>query len=193
MRSGDSPWMTLVEGVEANFSVQAWEDRFIVVTDQDAPRGRVLRVDPTRRGSDWEEVVAEDPEAVLRGATLAGGHLILTYVRDAAGTIEIRTLDGVAVHRIALPSIGRVSAVVGTPDHDEAYFEFSSFLHPPDVYRFSVKTGEASVWSRVQQPVRPVPVHPGAGAVPVDGRHAHPDVPSSTGGAWHGTGQPRSS
>jgi len=43
---------------------------------------------------------------VLRGATLAGGHLVLTHVRDAAGTIEIRTLDGVAVHRIALPSIG---------------------------------------------------------------------------------------
>jgi prolyl oligopeptidase len=156
LRSGDSPWQTLVEGIEANFSVQAWEDRFIVVTNQDAPRGRVLRVDPTHPG-DWEEIVAEDPEAVLTGATLAGGHLVLTHVRDAAGIIEIRTLDGVAVHSIALPSIGRVSGVVGAPDQDEAYFEFSSFLYPPEVYRFSVETGAASVWSRVLQPVDPSP------------------------------------
>jgi len=50
-----------------------------------------------------------------------------------------------------------VSEVVGAPDQDEAYFEFSSFLYPPEVYRFSVETGEASVWSRWPQPVDPSP------------------------------------
>ncbi len=157
LRSAASPWLTLVEGVEANFSVQAWEDRFIVVTNQDAPRWRILRFDPARPGSDWEEIVAEDPEGVLRGATLVGGRLVLTYVREAASTIEIRTLDGAAVHRIDLPSVGSASAVLGAPDQDEAYFEFSSFLYPPGVYRLSVATGEASVWSQVPRPVDPSP------------------------------------
>jgi prolyl oligopeptidase len=157
LRSAESPWLTLVEGIEANFFVQAWEDRFVVVTNHDAPRWRVLNADPTRPGSDWEEIVAEDPEAVLRGATLVGGRLVLTYVRDAAGTIEIRRLDGVAERRIALPSIGSVSSVEGSPDHDEAYFEFSSFLHPPEVYRLSAETGEVNVWSKVPRPVDPSP------------------------------------
>jgi prolyl oligopeptidase len=160
LRSPGSPWLTLVQGIEANFFVQAWVDRFVVVTNLDAPRGRVLRVDPACPGAcpgDWEEIVAEDPEAVLRGATLAGGHLVLTYVRNAVGTIEVRSLDGAVVHTIALPSIGRVSGVVGAADQDEAYVEFSSFLHPPEVYRFSVETGEASVWSKVPRPVDPSP------------------------------------
>jgi prolyl oligopeptidase len=158
LRTEGSPWTTLVAGVEANFSVLAWEDRFFVMTSDGAPRGRVFAVDPASPERDaWREIVPETPGAVLRSASIVGGRLVLTYLWDSAGAIELRTLEGELVRRIDLPSIGSTSGVVGAPDQDEAYFEFSSFLHPPEVHRLSAKSGTTELWSKVARAVDPAP------------------------------------
>lgn len=157
LHAHDAEWSPLIQGVEAHFSVQAWDGAFIVVSDHEAPRGRILRAEPEGPHVEWHEIVAQDPEKVLAGVTLAGGRLVLTWVREAVATIEVRTLSGDPLHRIALPSIGSTSAVVGSPRSDEAYVQFSSFLHPPEVLRLSVATGRCSAWSHGAQQVDPSP------------------------------------
>jgi len=45
LRTTGAAWQTLVAGAPAHFSVEAWKDRFYVLTDDGASRYRVLRVD----------------------------------------------------------------------------------------------------------------------------------------------------
>lgn len=158
LRAPNSGWRTLVAGEPARFSVAVWQDRFYVQTNDGASRRRLLRVDPSAPGRDrWEEVVPEAADAVLEDTSVVGGRLALTYLRNAATQIEIRTLDGRPLRTVALPGVGSSSGLVGTPDGDEAFFNFSSFTAPPEVWRLSVATGAAERWASREVPVDPAP------------------------------------
>jgi prolyl oligopeptidase len=158
MRVGEQTWRPLVVGVDALFSVEAWDDRFYVMTNDGAPRWRVLRVDPSSPDrASWEEVVPESRDAVLENAAVVGGHLALTYLRDAVSQLEVRTLDGELVRRVPLPGLGSSGGLRGNPDQDEAYFSFSSFTRPVEIYRTAISSGETELWSKVELPIDPSP------------------------------------
>jgi prolyl oligopeptidase len=157
-RTKGSPWTTLVAGVPAQFSVQAWKDRFYVTTNDGASRYRVLRVDPSAPDrSQWKEIVPEATDAVLESASVLGGRLALSYLRNAASQLELRSLDGKRLRTVPLPGIGSSNGLVGTPDGDEAFYDFSSFTEPPEIWRTSIVTGGRKRWAKREVPVDPKP------------------------------------
>jgi len=158
LRVPNAAWRTLVAGVPAHFSVQAWKDRFYIRTDDGASRYRVLVADPSapdRRR--WKEIVPEAGDAVLESASVIGGRLALSYLRNAASELEVRTLDGRPLRTVTLPGIGASGGFAGTPDHDEAFYGFSSFTRPPEIWRTSMARGGARLWARRVVPVDPKP------------------------------------
>jgi prolyl oligopeptidase len=143
----------LVTGVPAQFHVQPWRDSFYVLTNHEAPRFRVFKVDPGRPQRDrWREIVAQG-EAVLEGMSIVGEHLVLTYLRDAQSRMEVRTLRGRLVRDVALPGVGSVSSMAGNEDEDEGYYAFTSFTQPAQIYRTSIKSGDSALWAQIQLPV----------------------------------------
>jgi prolyl oligopeptidase len=168
MRKPGSGWrpLALTDGVKY-FDVHAWKDRFYVHTNDGAANWRVYKVDPARpQRSDWKEIIHEDKQAVLEGLSVVGNKLALGYVRDVRSEIELRTLDGERVRKVPLPGIGALalpsgnymgSRIFGDPAQDDAYFTFSSFTRPPEIYKTSVKTGATSVWFSLKVPVDPTP------------------------------------
>nr|HEX4318429.1 prolyl oligopeptidase family serine peptidase [Kofleriaceae bacterium] len=152
-RHADSEWRTLVAGVDANVSVQIWRDVFYVTTDDGAPRNRVFAVDPaTPARADWREIVAESPDATLESASVVGEHLVLTYLRDAASELEIRTLAGAPVRTVALPPLGSTGGIHGNEDEDTGYLAYTSFTEPSVIHEISIATGAAREWARVNLP-----------------------------------------
>jgi prolyl oligopeptidase len=158
LEASDGGWRTLVAGAPAQFWVEAWEDRFYVLTDDGASRFRLLRADPsTPDRKDWVEIVPESGDAVLDRASVLGGRLALTYLRNATSHLELRTLDGTPQRSIKLPGIGASGGLVGTPDGDEAFFDFSSYTSPSEIWRTSIATGASRRWARRDVPVDPEP------------------------------------
>jgi prolyl oligopeptidase len=159
MRMRDRAWRPLAISDGPNrFRVVAWKDRFYVYTNEGAPNGRVYKVDPKHpERSHWKEIVSEDNQAVLENATLVGDHLSLVYLRNVRSEIELRSLDGALVRKVPLPGIGATSGIFGDPEHDRAYFTFSSFTKPPNIYKTSVKTGATSIWFTLKVPIDPSP------------------------------------
>ena len=97
-------WTPLVVGTEAHWSVEAFRDRFYVMTDDGAPRGRVFEVDPARPARKaWREVVPERPDATMAGVAVLGGRLALNYLKDASSLLEVRELGGALVREVKLP------------------------------------------------------------------------------------------
>ncbi|MBU8898173.1 S9 family peptidase [Corallococcus sp. H22C18031201] len=153
---GEKDWRLLVKGQGAKYTVLAWKDRFYVTTDEGAPRQRVFVVNPTKpERAAWRELVAEDPAASLESTAIVGGHLTLEYLRDAATEVRLATLEGKPVRTVQLPGVGAASNLLGQEDSDEAYFSFSSFTTPRQVYKTSVASGKVSLWSRVEMPMDP--------------------------------------
>ena len=150
-RDGETETFTpLVVGEEALFHVGAWDGSFYVLTNYEAPRFRLLRVDPDKPAlADWVEVIAES-EATLESARIIGGHLVVSSLRDAHSELRVLTLDGELVRTLDLPGLGSVGSVVGEQDASEAYFSYSSFTEPTAIYRVDIPNGDISEWARVK-------------------------------------------
>jgi prolyl oligopeptidase len=141
----------LIYGRDATFDVDVWKDRFYIHTNDGAPKYRVYKVDPRRANRDqWVEIVPEG-DTPIESASVVGNHLVLHYLRNAYTDIEVRKLDGKLVRKIELPGIGS-AGLGGDPDLDEAYYSFSSFTQPGQIYKTSIKRGASSLWAQIEIP-----------------------------------------
>ncbi len=151
-------WTPLVVGTAAHWSVEAFRDRFYVMTDDGAPRGRVYEVDPARPARKaWREVVPQRPDATIAGVAVLGGRLALNYLKDASSLLEVRELGGAFVREMKLPGLGTVGGPSGLADDDEAFFTFESYTTPREIYSMSMKTGRLDLFAKLKVPVDPSP------------------------------------
>lgn len=152
----DKAWRLLVAGKDAKYSVAVWKDQFYVFTDEGAPNKRVFKVDPNKpERANWKELIPEDKAAARESLTIVGGHLAISSLKKAVSVVELFSLDGKRVREVELPGLGTASNLIGDEDDDEAFFSFSSFVMPGQVFRTSVKTGKSELYSKVEVPVDP--------------------------------------
>ena len=151
-------WQPLAVGHDAKFSVTAWRDRFYVRTNYEAPRWRLMGVDPAKpEMAAWQQVVAEHPKSVLRSSDVRGERLALNYMHNASSRLDLVEFDGTPVRTIELPGIGSVSGLTGNPEDDTAYYGFSSFTVPTTIYETSIKDGGRKPYFELDAPVDPSP------------------------------------
>lgn len=152
--TGPDDFRPFFDSDESQAYVIGWADHFYIVTNADAPRWRIYKTPVDRPApADWVEIVPQMPDAVIDGAQIIGGHLVLRLLRDAASALEIRTLDGEKVREVELPGIGTTGGMAGEPDHPEAFYAFDSFTTPTRIYRTDVATGATHLWAEVKLPV----------------------------------------
>jgi prolyl oligopeptidase len=119
---------------------------FIIKTDLDAPRARIIAIDtaaPAREN--WRTLVPEG-EDPLEGATLLNEQLVLTYMHDVKNVVRIHERDGTFVREIALPGPGSVGGFTGHRDDTETWYVFTSYLNPSEIYHHDFKTGQTTLY-----------------------------------------------
>ncbi|HTE52106.1 MAG TPA: prolyl oligopeptidase family serine peptidase [Kofleriaceae bacterium] len=146
-------WQPIAVGVKAVFEVVAGGPRLYVRTNESAPRFRIMAIDPRKPArSAWKEIVPES-EGTIEGMEVAGGHLVVSYLRDAASTVQVRRKDGALAHELAIPPLGRVSDVSGSFDDGSVYFQYSSFTERAIVFKASIARGSVEEWARAVLPL----------------------------------------
>ncbi len=146
----DSPFVPLVEGVNALFHVVARADRFYVHTNDGAPRYRLYRVDPQKpKRIDWKEIIAEGPD-VLEGIAAVGDSLVAEYMHQASSRLRLFDLDGTPRREVELPTLGSLTGLGGEWDGDELFYGFQSATRPQTVYRLDLKTNKTELWDQVK-------------------------------------------
>ncbi|HEY2549466.1 MAG TPA: prolyl oligopeptidase family serine peptidase [Streptosporangiaceae bacterium] len=154
------------EGADAQAYGQVGNDgRLYLLTDRDAPRGRLVVTDPASPGHEyWRDLVPQDPEAVLTGYAILDGQelpgklLLCSWTRHAIGEVTVHDLaDGTALGTVALPGLGTVEGLSAHPEGGhEAWIRYTDYRTPPMVLRYDGRTGSVDEWDRV----------PGAALIP---------------------------
>ncbi len=121
-------------GVASHQFLAHHDGRFLVLTDLDAPNGRVVSI-PAEDLAARTEVVGEGPMPVDL-AVAAADRLILMTLDEASHRLACHRLDGTPDGEIPLPARGTVSAIHGTLDDPVVFVGFESFLHPPSALRW---------------------------------------------------------
>ncbi len=146
LRADEGEIRPLIEGFDASYNlIGADGSTFYVQTNLDAPNRRIIAVDaenPDR--SNWRTIVPES-EAVLQGAELVGGRLVVEALTDVKGRLTVHALDGTRETTVELPTIGSVGGINGDPNHDSFYYAFTSFTYPTTIYRYDLASGTSEV------------------------------------------------
>lgn len=138
----------LIPGLDYDWQlIEGMGDELWFVTNKDAPKLKVVKVDLRRKQPVFSDIIAERSEPLAR-AQIVGSRLVLSYLKDAASVAEMVSLDGKPLQRIQLNAIGTASGFSGKPGDPETYYAFSSFNQPGAIYRFDSTTGKSSIFAQ---------------------------------------------
>jgi len=120
--------------------------RYWIYTNKDAPKGRVIAIDPTRpEQENWDEVIPESTH-VLEDINLTGDRLIAKYLVDAKYEVVVFDLHGQRLSTVELPDIGSAWGFGGEGNDPETFFAFSGFTTPTRIYQYNTHTGQSTLW-----------------------------------------------
>ena len=145
----------VVTGLDAHFKADFGGDRLIVLTDWQAPNGRIVEVDPRDPApAHWREIVPSAADAI-QSFTLAGGKLVVHYLHDVTSRLALFSLDGKDRGALALPGPGTVSGIEGRWESGEVFFDFTSYTLPRATYRADLAAGAVEPFWRPRVPFDP--------------------------------------
>jgi prolyl oligopeptidase len=128
---------TIISGFDADFTpIEIVNGKFLVYTNADAPKYRLILVNPANPDkANWKELIPES-ENVLESVSVMNGKLVVKYLENVKSKLYIYTLDGDRQSEVELPGIGMVNGVTGKKDEDHFYFSFVDYTRPSSVYRY---------------------------------------------------------
>jgi prolyl oligopeptidase len=139
----DGPFVTLLDAADASYAFLGNVGRvFYVLTDLDAPHGRIIAIDldrPVRQH--WREILPAQAD-VIDAARLINAHLAVVFMHDVRHRLELYALDGRFVRPIPLPMAGSIVGISGRSDDAEMFVGVQSFLHPTTILRYSFTSDE---------------------------------------------------
>lgn len=154
----EQPALTVVQqGVDAQTSVHVGRDgRAYVLTDRDAPRGRLVVADPrTPDAGHWTDLVPQDGVAVLEDYAVLDGpelhrpRLLVSWTRHAVSEVTVHDLTtGERLGEVPLPGVGSIGGLSERPEGGhEVWFGYTDSVTPSSVLRYDARTERTSTWA----------------------------------------------
>jgi prolyl oligopeptidase len=139
----------LVKGFDFDSApIDAVGDKVLVYTNVDAPKFRVVLIDPRQPAKDkWRTIIPEKAD-VLTGASVTAACLFCTYLQDANTKIFQCDLAGEPIREIELPALGTSGGVSGKREEKVLFYAFTSFTYPLTIYKYDPITGRSEVFRK---------------------------------------------
>lgn len=156
LRKGGIPtpitqWTALQTGFDHKTSIidlDPKSGRFLVMTDVNAPRYRLMSVAPGQPDTAaWMEVIPQK-EDLLQGVTTCGGFLFANYLKDATTRIYRYAADGTGEQQIELPGLGTTTGFDGGRKDTFTFYQFSTFTDPGSVFKYDLVTAMSELYYR---------------------------------------------
>jgi prolyl oligopeptidase len=150
------PFVSLMNQYEYEFNaIDNVGDNLYVLTNYKAPKYRLVRIDTKKpEEANWVDVIQEKKD-VLQSVSMIAGKLVVNYMTDAHSKTEVYTYDGVLDHEVQLPGIGTVSSFSGKKEENIAYYSYTSFNTPGEIYKYDFTTKQSTLHFRPEVKFNP--------------------------------------
>jgi prolyl oligopeptidase len=144
-------WRVVLEDVDA----QAWpmfgrDGQIYLVTDLDAPRRKLVRLDPDRPDpSGWTDVLGEDVEGgILEDIALSGDAIVAVRSRHALSHLSIHDrATGAFRAAVRLPGLGSANLTGRRDEGGEAWIGYTDHVTPYRVLHLDVPAVAVTPWT----------------------------------------------
>lgn len=129
------PLVPVVVGQDHLYTARVHHGQLYVLTNEDAPRYRLMRVAPGAAASDrstWQVVIPEG-SAAIQDWTIVGDDHVLHVLDDVRSRLYVHRLDGTLDHEMTLPGSGAVAGIDGDAAGGRLAVSFSSYVHAPQL------------------------------------------------------------
>ena len=147
LRNPTSKVIELLSDFDASYDfVTNLGSKFIIRTDLNAPKQKVISIDVNEPLSvRWETIIPESTET-LRSVSHIGGLFIANYLKDARTEIRRFKTNGNPLPPVKLPGLGTAAGFGGKSDQTETFYYFTSFTSPGAVYRYDVTRNASTLF-----------------------------------------------
>jgi len=130
-------------------------DDLYILTNYKAPKYRLVKININQpQEGDWTEVIPEK-ENVLQAVSFTGGKIVAEYMKDAHSEVEIYDYDGKFDYTVALPGVGSVGSFSGKKNEPVAFFSYTSFNTPGEIYQYDFDKKETQLYFRPEVTFNP--------------------------------------
>lgn len=159
LKQPNAPFVTIKESLASDTELLLVKDNVAYFkTNQDAPNGKVVKLDLATPSIDnWVDVIAQTDHVL--SVTTVGGYFFAEYMVDAISQVKQYTLDGKFVRDITLPgigsvessgrSLGNIASFAGAKEATETYYMFENYSTPKATYKLDISSGQSEL---VNQP-----------------------------------------
>ena len=127
------------------------DDYLLIETNRDAPKGRVIALDPQAAGeSDWRDVIPESEHAL--NASSSAGYLFVEYMIDTISQVKQYDLNGNLIRDIEFPDLGSASGFGGKKEQEEVFFTFTNYRIAPAIFSLDPESGNVSLYRASRSP-----------------------------------------
>ncbi len=141
---GDGTVEPLIVGAPARFSPRAVRGELWLLTNVDAPRNRVMAVDPARRDpANWREVIAEGDD-LLTGYQVIDDAIYADYLHNAGSRIARYDMQGNRTGEIPIPD--HHVATLRRWGEGAGLLTLSSLAVPGHIQRINLETMATEPW-----------------------------------------------
>ena len=123
---------------------------FFLRTDRDAPRGKIVSVDVdlAAEGKPAVRTLVSESELPIEAASFVGCRFVVTVMEDATHRVRLFARDGAFEKEVELPGPGSLAGFSGRSTDPDAFYSFTSFTRPPEVYRYDFASGRSEPFHR---------------------------------------------
>ncbi len=148
---GTSKFIPLARGFENEYRViDNIGSKLLVMTNREAPKWRLMLIDPKRPAyKNWQTVLPERKD-VLKSISLAGDKIIAHYMQDVKSVAYVYDLAGKNEQVLELPGIGTLTSFSGDKETETGFYGFTSFTFPTTIYKYNVAQNKSSVYKQAK-------------------------------------------
>lgn len=149
---------TLIEGLDAQFSIFSTEDRFLLKTNLDAENYKILTTpigNVPKSINDWQEFIPES-ENLLDWFSITADKILVGYMVDACDEVKLFNYDGKELGKLPLPAFSSIAGIGCRRQEKEFFFGITNFFSPKVIYQCDPVTNEYIEYRRNDEPLNPV-------------------------------------
>lgn len=148
LKENNAPIVPVVTGFDSEQDVVYSKDgRLYILTNIGAPNRRLMMVEAANPKVDnWKTVIPETKFPM--SVSTCGGKFFVSFLKDAVSEVKQYDLYGQEERTIQLPGLGTAGGFGGKETDMELYYSYTSYIYPPTIFRYDIKTGKSELYKK---------------------------------------------